>query len=399
MIKEARATIQKKYHSTVAIKDIHLSLFKQFPNFSIELEEVDVEGPMYHIHGQKLFTAKDISVRIKTWPLLGGKIVLSKTKLKDGQLFIYTDKLGNHNLDEFKQKKFNQKNSNIEFPENIELNKFNVIIRDDQKLKNFQFNIQSFQLQSKENDSVTLIAIKNNLVVKSLIFNHLKGSFLKDQNLEGNYIIKIQKQKKILSFNKIELTIGKIPFLISGNFQLKKDGLFNLEIKTRNVPFSFAKSILTKNINKVLNQIIITKPLTINANIKGPLSGGEPNVIAHWNTKKTTIGTRQIEFTNADVEGIFDNQVNKTLEPNDANSSIILSKLSGNWHEIRIQTSNIQLHNLKHPHLKGGFKSQFKLDQLNPPLNTENIVIKKGQGKINIEFDGPLKISLKRILS
>ncbi|MBA4259948.1 MAG: hypothetical protein C0446_12345 [Chitinophaga sp.] len=104
LIAEASASIKEKFHSVVAIKGIHLSLFAQFPNLSIQLEEVDVKGPMYHIHHQKLFTVKDISVRIKTWPLLGGKIVLSKTKLKDGQLFIYTDKLGNHNLDEFKQK-------------------------------------------------------------------------------------------------------------------------------------------------------------------------------------------------------------------------------------------------------------------------------------------------------
>lgn len=391
LIAEASASIKEKFHSVVAIKGIHLSLFAQFPNLSIQLEEVDVKGPMYHIHHQKLFTVKDISVRIKTWPLLGGKIVLSKTKLKDGQLFIYTDKLGNHNLDEFKQKQSTQKKSNFQIPENIELNKFKIIIRDDQKLKNFQFNIQSLQVQSKENDSVTLIAIKKDLVVKSLIFNHLKGSFLKDQNLKGNYTIKLQKQKQLLSFDKINLTIGKIPFQLSGNFDLKKEGLFNLEIRTQNAPFSFAKSILTKNINKVLNQIIITKPLTIDANIKGPLSGGEPNVIAHWNTKKTTIGTTQIQFTNADVEGTFDNQVNKTLEPNDANSSIILSKLSGNWHEIPIQTSTIQIHNLTHPHLKGGFKTQFNLAQLNPPLNTENIVLKNGKGKIDIEFEGPLE--------
>lgn len=390
LIAEASKTILEKYHSKVLIKDIHLSLLAQFPNLSIQLTEVDVEGPMFHIHHQKLFQAKDISVRIKTWPLFGGKIVLSKTKLNKGQLFIYTDKLGNHNLDEFKQKQAAQKKSNIQIPENIELNDFNIIIKDDQKLKTFHFVIKSLNVKSKESNTETVLSIKKELVVKSLTFNHLKGSFLKDQNLNGNYTIKIQKQKELLSFEKIDLTIGKTPFQLSGYFELKKEGLFNLNIKTQSVPFEFAKSILTKNLNKVLNHIIITNPLTIDANIKGPLSGGEPNVIAHWKTKKTTIGTTQIQFTNADVEGTFDNQINKTLEPNDANSSIVLSKLSGNWHEIPIQTSNIQIQNLTHPHLKGGFNTQFNLAQLNPPLNTENIVIKNGRGKINIEFDGPL---------
>lgn len=390
LITEASISIQKKYHSIVTIKDIRLSLFAQFPNLSIQLDGVDVKGPMYHIHHQKLFTADNISIRIKTWPLLGGNIVLSKTKLNKGQLFIYTDKLGNHNLDEFKQKKAAEKKSSFQFPENIELNKFYVIIKDDQKLKNFLFNIQTLNIVSSENDSVTLFNIKKDMIVQSLTFNHLKGSFLKDQRLNGNYTIKLQKLNQVLSFDEIDLTIGKTPFNLSGKFDLKKEGLFSLIIKTSGVPFDYAKTILTKNISKVLNHIIITKPLSINASINGPLSGGEPNVIAHWHTQKTTIGTSQIQFTKAAVEGTFNNQVNKALEPNDANSSIILSKLTGLWHEIPIQTSNIQIHNLTHPQIKGGFKSQFNLAQLNPPLNTENIVIKNGKGKISIEYEGPL---------
>lgn len=388
LIAEASASIQKKYHSTVSIKDIHLSLFAQFPNFSIQLEEVDVKGPMFHLHHQKLFTAKDVSVRIKTWPLFGGKIVLSKTKISDGQLFIYTDKLGNHNLDEFKQKQAATKKSSVQIPENIELKQFNIIIKDDQKLKLFHFDIQSLNVASNDSDSVTFFKIKKDIIVKSLMFNHLKGSFLKDQPLKGNFEISLQKQ--ILSFNKIDLTIGKTPFVLTGLFDLTKDGLFNLNLSTESVPFAFAKSILTKNIARVLNNIIITKPLSVQATIKGPLSGGEPNVIANWETRKTTIGTSAIQFTNATVVGTFNNQVNKALEPNDANSSIVLSKLTGFWHEIPVQTSNIQIQNLTYPHLKGGFKATFNLAQLNPPLNTDNLLIKNGQGKIDISFDGPL---------
>ncbi len=388
LIAEASATIQKKYHSTVTIKDIHLSLFEQFPNFSIELKEVDVKGPMFQIHAQKLFTAKNISVRIKTWPLLYGKILLTKTKLEDGQLFIYTDKLGNHNLDELKQKKAAEKNSVVQIPDNIELNKFDIIIKDDQKLKTFHFNIQSLQVQSTKNDSTTILNIKKEMVIKSLIFNHLKGSFLKNQKLIGKYSIVVGKEK--MTFKKIELIVGKIPFILTGDFDLKNKGLFILELNTPRIPFDFAKSILTKNISKVLTHIIITKPLGINATINGPLSGGEPKVIAHWQIKKTTIGTTQIQFTDADVEGTFNNQVNKTQEPNDVNSSIILSKLSGNWHEIPIQTSNIQINNLTQPYLKGGFKTQFNLALLNPPLNTDNIVIKRGKGKLDIDYEGPL---------
>ncbi|MBT9485538.1 AsmA-like C-terminal region-containing protein [Sediminibacterium sp.] len=387
LIEDARKSIEVKYNSLVSINDIQLSLFEQFPNLSIQLKDVDVKGPKYNLHHQKLFLAKNISIRIKTWPLVLGRVVFNKTKLTNGQLFIYTDKDGKRNIDEVKAKQNKSSNS---FPEKIELNNFTIRIKDDQKLKDFHFLIHSLNIKTNETKSKILFNVKNKIAIKALIFNHQKGSFLRDQLLEGDYIVDYNKIEKIISVNKIDITISKIPFEITGQFDLKKNGLFYLNIITNNIPFQSAKSILTNNINRVLKEITITKPININAIIKGPLSGGEPTVIANWKVTNTNIGNSQIQFTSANIAGTFNNQVNKNLAPHDTNSSINLSKLIGNWHQIPIETNNIQISNLTNPLLKGGFKTEFNLAALNPPLNTENIVIKKGYGKFNIYFEGPL---------
>ena len=390
LIKEASASIEKKYHSVVTIKDIHLSLLAQFPNLSIQLEEIDVKGPMYAVHHQKLFAAEKMSIRIKTFPLFLGKINFSKTKINNGQLFIYTDSLGRHNLDEFKQKNKAKQNNDLPIPEKIELNNFNVIIKDDQKLKLFQFDIKQLEVQTQQSNTNALFEIDSEIRIKNLIFNHAKGSFVKDQLLKGNYTIVYDKLKKAITAKNLLLTIGSIPFNINADFDLRKDGRFRLNIQTNQVPFTVAQSFLTKNINRVLKLITITQPLTINTVIRGPLSGGEPHVVANWETKQTTIGTKQIQFTNATVKGTFNNQVDSTLDPMDANSSITLNQLQGNWHSIPIQTSNIAIHNLTYPSIKGGFNTQFDLSKLNPPLNTDNLIIKNGTGKINLQYQGPL---------
>ncbi|MDP3568460.1 AsmA-like C-terminal region-containing protein [Sediminibacterium sp.] len=390
LLVEARKSIEKKYHSVVEIKNIHLSLIEQFPNLSIQLDHIDVKGPMYGAHHQKLFTAKKVSLRIKPLPLLIGSIVFSKTKINNGQLFIYTDSLGKHNLDELKQKRKAENKSTFPMPENIELNEFNIIIKDDQKLKNFQFNIKKLQVLTNKTGEITELTIKKEMTVRSLTFNHLKGSFLKNQILKGKYTLQLNNKIQTLSVNNISLIIGSIPFNIQGIFDLKKDGQFKLNISTKSIPFDIAQLFLTKNINRVLKFITITKPLSIDATITGPLNGGEPHVIANWETKQTIIGTNQIQFTKADVKGSFNNQVKKEQTPSDSNSTILLTKLTGDWHSIPIKTTNIQLNNLTNPNLKGGFSSQFDLTKLNLPLNTENIIIKKGLGIININYEGPL---------
>ncbi|OYZ01623.1 MAG: hypothetical protein B7Y37_05535 [Sphingobacteriia bacterium 28-36-52] len=390
LLAEARKSIETKFHSIVSIKNIHLSIIEQFPNLSIQLDHIDVKGTMYDVHQQKIFTAKKVSVRIKPLPLLIGNIVFSKTKINNGHLIIYTDSLGKNNLEELTKKRKKEKESAFPIPENIELNEFNITIKDDQKLKNIQFYINYLQVQTKETDQITELFIKKNMTVHSLTFNHLKGSFLKNQLLKGKYTLELNNKSQTLSAKNISLIIGSIPFNINGIFDLKKEGKFKLNISTKGIPFDIAQLFLTKNINRVLKFITITKPLAIEANITGPLSGGEPHVIANWETKQTTIGTKQITFTDADVKGSFNNQVKKEQAPSDSNSSILLTRLIGNWHSIPIRTTNIQLNNLTNPKLRGGFSSQFDLAKLNPPLNTENIVIKNGIGKINIDYDGPL---------
>ncbi len=388
IIAEASKEIELKYHSVVTIKDIGLSVLAQFPNASIQLQGIDVQGPMYKVHHQKLFTAENVSVRIKIIPLLIGKIKFSKTKIENGQLFLFTDSLGNNNLSEFNQKKGAKKT--VQLPEKIELNAFNIIINDEKKKKLFNIYLNKLEIKSKEINNTLQLDIKKDIVVKSLIFNKKKGSFLKNQEIKGNYSISLLKNSNELSIPKIQLNIGGNEFNIDAKFNLQPEGLFNINIHANKIHFQFAKNILTGNINRVLNNIIITEPLNVDATISGPLSGGEPHVIAKWTTKNTTIGTNQIKFTKATVNGTFDNQVKSNLEPDDSNSEISLNTLKGNWHEIPISTNNIVLSNLRVPKIKGGFASSFSLSKLNPPLNTENVLLVKGKATIELAYEGPL---------
>lgn len=388
LIAEASKNIEEKYHSIVLIKDINLSLFAQFPNLSIQLKEIDVQGPMYKIHQQKLFKAENISVRIKFLPLLIGSLKFSKTKIENGQVYLYTDSTGKNNLSEFNQKKGEKKT--VSLPELIELNNFEVIINDQKKKKFFDFFLNKIDIKTKELNNVLNLEIKKDIVVKSLTFNQRKGSFLKNQPIKGNYAVSLNKTTNKLVIPKIKLNIGGNDFIIDAIFNLQKEGLFKISIQANKIPFQFAKNILTGNINRVLNHIVITEPLNVDASISGPLSGGEPHVIANWNTKNTTIGTNQIKFTKATVIGTFNNQVNDQQEPDDSNSIISLNTLKGNWHDIPISTNNIILSNLTEPKIKGGFSSSFSLSKLNPPLNTENVLLKKGMAKIELAFEGPL---------
>ena len=131
--KEAEA----KYHTQVAIKNLSVSLFKEFPSLSLLVENVDAKGPMYKIHNRKIFTASKIYLRLNTFQLLSGKISFGKTLITNGNVFIYTDTSGLNNLSFFKSEidKDKKEKKPLILPDNVEFKNFDITIEDKQKEK------------------------------------------------------------------------------------------------------------------------------------------------------------------------------------------------------------------------------------------------------------------------
>lgn len=381
--------VEKKYHSNLNIQELTLSLIDHFPNFSIRLEDVDVKGPMFNKHHQKIFSAELISLEINTQKLLRGKIEFSNTRVKNGNIFIFTDKEGKSNLSEFSQK--NKESKKTHLPEQIELKNIDLQIINEQKRKAFQFLINTLKLNTKDSKENYELNIKKDIVVKKMIFNHKKGSFLKDQNIKGDYSVVYSKNNKILYGNNISLSIGGNLFVLKPLFELKENGRFQLSVKTESLPYKQAGKILTGHIRNILNNIQISNPLKITSTIEGPLANGEPHVVAKWYTEKTNIGSSNISLTNATLIGTFNNQIDTLKEPNDLNTEIYIDTLRGMWHQITVSGNNLIIRDLKNPHIEAEIKSNFELAKLNNAIGSSKILLKKGNAMLDLNYKGPLK--------
>ena len=87
------------------------------------------------------------------------------------------------------------------------------------------------------------------MLVHSLAFNLPTGSFIKEKKFEGNFDFRYDKKLKQLQFDSIDIKIADHPFNISGRFDLEgPDPQFTLRVHTRQILYSFAKSLLTKKI-------------------------------------------------------------------------------------------------------------------------------------------------------
>ncbi|MEN9600204.1 MAG: hypothetical protein RL596_2525 [Bacteroidota bacterium] len=388
IIAKIKKGAKEKYYSVVAIKDIELTFFSTFPHIAIHLSGIDVQGPMYHIHHQKLFSAKTVDLSIRPEKLILGKIVLGKTTLKEGNLYIYTDSNGVSNLSYFKSEK--QKavadKKPISLPENIQLQNFDLSIIDLQKEKKFQFYIHKLSAQTNKQE----IKIVKDITVRSLAFNAPRGSFIANTRLTGNYSINFNPSTSKLTFEKITIAINKHPFVFSGNFQLDTVAHFSLHIGTKQIPYELAKSLLLPHISKALADVQITTPIDVDTELDGPLNGGDPLVIAKWKLKTASVSTTLLSVDSATLSGLYTNEVVRGLPRKDPNSKIAISNLTGKWNGIPISAKLITVNDLSKPKVMGEFESNFNLSAFNTVLQSESFGFSGGTGKLNIQYTGPL---------
>ncbi len=391
IIEKIASTVEKKFHSLVTIEDIDIAIFEHFPNLSVEVKNIDVKGPLFYIHGKKLFSASKLYISIATKKLLVGKIRVGKTTIKNGNIFIYTDSTGQSNLDFLSsQNKKRKNNAPLEIPKNIEFINVELIIQDIYHEKYFSFILNKLFLKTNSVGSGDQIQLDQDILVKSMSFNLKKGSYLENKKLIGKYKITLANKFTGFEFNKIQMTISKQPFVFSGKFHFGDSGYFNLDIKTNNINFQFAKSILTKHIANALNIVELNAPINIHTTIAGSLNGGDPIVLAKWIVKNSELKTPLVNFKKANFSGYFYNEMVKGLPRKDPNSKIQIDSLKAEWEGIPVIANKIQLLDLNNPTVTGSFNANFELANFNNVLNSEAIEFSKGVGTVKVDYNGPL---------
>lgn len=394
LINNFKKEAESKYHTQVTINDLSLSLFKNFPTLSLLITNVDAKGPMYQIHKHKFFSASKIYLKLNMLALLTGKISIGKTLITNGNVYIYTDSSGLNNLSFFKSgaEKDKKEKKPLVLPDNIEFQNFDITIEDKQKDKLFSFLINRFEAKSIARGDTTFININKNILVKSLGFNLATGAFLMNHVLEGKYQVGLNTKTNNLSFENIKMNISKQPFNFSGKFAFGDSGQFNIDIKTKKISYAFAQTLVTEHIAKALKNVSMTEPVEdVHTNLEGSLNGGDPLVIARFSVKETQLTTPLASFNKASFSGFFCNEIVPGLPRKDPNSKIRINQLTADWQGIPIKADSVEVLNLSEAQVNGSFGSDFQLSAFNNIINSDKIVFSDGEGKLKINYNGPLK--------
>lgn len=398
IIKQVTEKIEKKLNGNVTIGDVDLSILSTFPKIAVVLHNVSVTDTMFTRHHHAFFVGARVYIELGILNLIRKEPALSGLKIEKGAVYLYTDSSGYTNTYLMKPKSNASETSggtgskSKSDLESIVLKDVSIIDDDGVNTKLYNIYVNELKLKLEEKDSTTFFSAKSDMLVHNLAFKTANGSFLKEKKFEGNFDFRYNKKVNQLQFDSIDIKLGEQPFNLSGRFDLVgPEPQFILNVHTRQIFYNFAKTLLPPKIDSALSLVSLDKKLDADAQISGPLNGGDPLILVTWNVGHSGLNTPFLNFDDASFTGYFTNEVVVGAPRRDPNSKIVINNFAATWSGFPISSASIEILNLFKPVMSCDLASSFPLKKINDMLGSNSIQIQDGEGTIDITYKGPIE--------
>lgn len=396
LLQKATTEISHLLNGEVSIADMSVSFFRNFPSFALQLRKIDIRDSLFAKHGHHFFRAENLYVRVNPFKLVTGKISINKLQVDSGSLYVFTDTSGYSNGYLLKPKRTDtatekKKSATADLFKKIELHRFAVTQEDLTKDKLFDFYINDLIARSSTSGAVSVFNIDESILIRSLAFKKQNGIFLENHLLKGKFTVNLNTETGELSFDSIPINISKQDFRMTGLFRLGSEKEFDLKVYAKNMLVDFGRSLLTRKIARGIGLVPVQKPIDLEAHITGSLAGGDPLVIARWNTLHNEIRTPLMDFSDCSFSGMYTNEVTPGLPRQDPNSKVEVYNLRGNWQGLPMTVDTATILDLKTPVVDALLHSEFALQQLNELLTSNALSLSAGSGALTLHYKGPIQ--------
>ena len=383
--------IQEKTRGEVRIGGLSVSFFRTFPILSLQLEDVLIKDSVTVYSHKDFLWASDIYLRISIPGLIQGKSPVGKILVRNGEINISTDSVGNTNEYIFKTKPRDGRQVATSFPD-VELQNVSGSYKDPQRRKDYSAIIHSLKCSAKDRNGTLHIKMNMRMLAKNIAFNTLRGAYMREKMLEGKFALTYKRETKDLFASHIKLYLDNHPYYFNAKFNLEKgDGNFSLDINSTDVKFAQAASMLTNPIQKALKPYSITNPVDVVVKLTGrTIRGNTPLIKAFIDVKNNKVTTPQGMFEDCSFNGFFTNELAAGKQRDDQNSVLFFKDFSATWENIKLVSDTIKISNLIKPFLECDVESEVDMKTLNKLAGSKTIQFLDGRTSFKIDFKGPI---------
>jgi len=388
--------IEESMHRHVELKDISLSVF---PSISVSVDNLVVfnrQGPV-HFDREEFLALDNLSLDVKLFPLISGKVEVDKVVLNHPQVFLEVSKAGEKNYSEKKVR-----------AESVEAGKSKESLSGGFLLSNLQIHNGEISFINKKFDSRILLAGlnltasaeahrgDNTLVLQSdadigkLNYGSLTSWYLNNLPVTASTKLTYNLGSDLLSFDDVNGKLKDLPFTVTGSIsQLQQEtAMMDLVIHSSGATMEQLLLLVPPEMLKKTSGLQSTGKVEFTAAIKGPSS----DVVDPGTTVSFAVTEGRIQYAslpksinNVTLVGSFE----KPSAPIDAKGlgSFVIEKFSATV-GMNDLSGKLRMTNFADPSVAATFNGTINLSEVPEYYPLEKGSEFHGVMKANVSLDG-----------
>ncbi len=317
--------IAKSVNAKVYMDDFSLSLFKNFPNFTLTLDKFGVANNA-PFEGDTLIDVKQFAVVLDVFSVISGKsIKINKISLIEPNIKVLVKKDGTANYDIAKPSTdTTQTIETEEKPSNfsININKWEIvngnILYNDQK-SNLYTLIKQLNHQGKGDFSTDIVDLGTHTEIAELTLSKDTVRYFKKNKITTDLIVNINKPLSKYTFKDNTLIINELALGLDGWLQQKPDSSMDMDLsfKVKETAFKSILSLVPGMYTESFKDIKADGSLALSAYAKGtykneklPLFGLELLIkdgMFQYEKLPTSVKNIQVDLKVDNSDGVIDN--------------------------------------------------------------------------------------------
>jgi hypothetical protein len=385
IIQELLETANEDFAGKIEIKDSHISPFANFPYISIDLEGLKIFEDKKHTKGIPVVAINDVYVGFDLFTILKGNYDIKSLKLKDGDINLVQDTLGEFNITKAFAPTKKIEDAGEEFHIDLKVIKLdNIDISKLNQVNNLMVDayVRSAKSKLKTTDDHLFISLDTKFELTVVKDNDT--TFIKHKHFEVDTQFDFDEVKELLILEQTEIKLENATFGMSGKIDIFNE--LNLDLKFSgdkpnfNLFMAFAPEELAPTLAKYGNE----GRVYFNAIVKGKsINGHLPLIEANFGCENAFFNNKIVNRKLDDIN--FKGRFTNGEKRNTSTMEFSLDDFSAKP-EAGVFSGHLKVKNFDSPEIDMKLISKFDLDFLSKFFNLNDLSNLKGQVNLTMNF-------------
>lgn len=383
----------------LAIGNVRFTPFRHGPGLTFSFDNVSITDSCFSQHHTPLLRAESLSATLDFVQLLRGMIRIRAVGVEKGRIMVFIRRDGYSNASVFRKPAQGGVHDSLKKEKNDFLHTLEILTfrncpiqyTDSLRGKSYSADLRDVTGRVKLADSVQKLQLDGPVFFDGLVFNAVKGTFLRQQlaqiHISLAYFPAQHYWRINPSFIKVaDPEVDKIT--CSGSIQAgRKPGVIALDFGVEKTSLGPTLHLLPEKLERAIARRKILPTVRATVQLRGTLSDPNPRINLRFQTDTFSYPLPYGRLRGMKAVGTFTNRLDTTQVASDENSRIDISQGVGFFETIPLR-GRLSITNLKVSRSTMDFSLRATPATLNALLDTNRYVVRAGAATLTFHYEG-----------